>query len=227
MSLNGILLITFHVFPLFSHFSCFSRRMLSRIPIARIATFSPIAGLRLFSSRAENPIVFMDFTVGEKDVGRIVFELRADTVPKTAENFRCLCTGEKGKTNLGTTLHYKGSTMHRIIPQFMCQGGDFTHGNGRGGMSIYGTKFADENFTLRHTTSGLLSMANSGPNTNGSQFFITTIPCPWLDNKHVVFGEVIKGMNILKLLESIGTESGAPKKKVVITDCGQLDKRPE
>ena len=147
-------------------------------------------------------------------------QLRADVVPKTAENFRCLCTGEKGVGKSGKKLHYKGCTLHRIIPDFMCQvlkldciyvqGGDFTHGNGRGGESIYGDRFADENFTLKHTGPGMLSMANCGPNTNGSQFFITTVPCPWLDGHHVVFGEVKKGMNVLKTLEAYGTESGSP-----------------
>ena len=147
-------------------------------------------------------------------------QLRADVVPKTAENFRCLCTGEKGVGKSGKKLHYKGCTLHRIIPDFMCQvlkiysiyvqGGDFTHGNGRGGESIYGERFADENFNLKHTGPGMLSMANCGPNTNGSQFFITTVPCPWLDGHHVVFGEVKKGMNVWKTLEAYGTESGSP-----------------
>jgi peptidylprolyl isomerase len=129
---------------------------------------------------ASNPQVFFDIAIGGQASGRIEFELFADVTPKTAENFRALCTGEKGAGQSGKPLHYKGSAFHRVIPQFMLQGGDFTRGNGTGGESIYGAKFADENFKLRHTTPGLLSMANAGPATNGSQFFITTIPCSWL-----------------------------------------------
>ena len=164
---------------------------------------------------SKNPTVFFDVTADGEKVGRIVFELRADVTPKTAENFRALCTGEPG-------FGYKGSPFHRIIPQFMCQGGDFTDGNGTGGKSIYGNKFPDENFTLKHTEAGLLSMANAGPNTNGSQFFITTIPCPWLDGNHTVFGKVIEGMDVVKKLETLGSRSGATSKKVIVADCGEL-----
>lgn len=163
------------------------------------------------------PKCFFDVTAGGSPLGRIIFELYSDVVPITAENFRCLCTGEKGNG-----LHYKGCGFHRIIPEFMLQGGDFTAHNGTGGKSIYGSKFKDENFVKKHDKVGLLSMANAGPNTNGSQFFITTVLCPWLDGKHVVFGEVVEGMDIVKKIEALGSQSGKPKKAVVIADCGQL-----
>jgi peptidylprolyl isomerase len=166
------------------------------------------------------PKVFFDISIGGTSVGRITFELYNDITPKCAENFRALCTGEKSTSS--KTLHYKGSAFHRIIPEFMIQGGDFTRGNGTGGESIYGAKFADENFTVKHSKVGLLSMANAGPNTNGSQFFITTVKCPWLDGKHTVFGEVVDGYDLVQKIELQGTQSGAPKKKVVIEDCGQL-----
>jgi peptidylprolyl isomerase len=169
-----------------------------------------------------NPVVFFDITAGGQAVGRIEMTLRADVVPKTAENFRCLCTGEKGSGRSGKPLHFKGSSFHRVIPNFMCQGGDFTRGNGTGGESIYGEKFADENFTLRHTGPGVLSMANAGPNTNGSQFFLCTVETPWLDGKHCVFGSVTKGMEVVKQVESFGSQSGQTKTPVVVADCGQL-----
>ncbi|CAM4547520.1 peptidyl-prolyl cis-trans isomerase D isoform X1 [Lepidochelys kempii] len=174
-------------------------------------------------SPVANPRVFFDVDAGGERVGRIVLELFADVVPKTAENFRALCTGEKGiGPTTGKPLHYKGCPFHRIIKKFMIQGGDFSNQNGTGGESIYGEKFEDENFHYKHDRAGLLSMANAGPNTNGSQFFITTVPTPHLDGKHVVFGQVIKGMGVAKILENVDVNGEKPAKLCIIAECGEL-----
>ncbi|GAB4841652.1 hypothetical protein Ancab_022366 [Ancistrocladus abbreviatus] len=174
-------------------------------------------------AKKKNPHVFLDISVDRDPIERIVIELFADLVPKTAENFRALCTGEKGLgVTTGKPLHYKGSIFHRIIKGFMAQGGDFSKGNGTGGESIYGGKFADENFKMDHDRPGLLSMANSGPNTNGSQFFITFKRQPHLDGKHVVFGRVFQGMDVLKKIEQVGTPQGQPSQVVKIVDCGEV-----
>ncbi|KAB8225441.1 cyclophilin-like domain-containing protein [Aspergillus novoparasiticus] len=161
------------------------------------------------------PIVFFEVAVNGAHKGRIVFELFSDVTPQTAENFRALCTGERG-------FGYRGSSFHRVIPEFMLQGGDFTRGDGTGGRSIYGETFPDENFQVKHSTPGLLSMANAGPGTNGSQFFITTVPTPWLDGAHVVFGRVVQGFELVKLIESYGTQGGTPRAQVQIIQSGQL-----
>lgn len=167
-----------------------------------------------------NPIVFFDIAIAGRPSGRIEITLRPDICPRTAENFRALCTGEKSSPQ--KNLWFKGSVFHRIIPNFMIQGGDFTRGNGTGGESIYGSKFSDENFTLKHSGPGILSMANSGPNSNGSQFFITTAETPWLDGKHVVFGSVTNGYEVVKMMEEFGSMTGKTKQVVTITNSGQI-----
>lgn len=173
-----------------------------------------------------NPKVFLEIGIDGKSAGRIVIELYADTVPKTAENFRALCTGEKGRGRSGKPLHFKNSVFHRVIPNFMLQGGDFTRGNGTGGESIYGTTFRDESFSGKagkHTGLGCVSMANSGPNTNGSQFFICTAATPWLDGKHVVFGRVVEGLDVVKRIERLGSSSGKTRGRIVIANCGEVE----
>merc|ERR1719277_755548 len=167
--------------------------------------------------------VFFDVKVGDAEPKRVTIGLFGNVVPKTVSNFLHLCTGDKGTGSSGKALHYKGSKFHRIIPNFMIQGGDFTKGDGTGGESIYGNKFADENFKLKHTEPGVLSMANAGPNTNGSQFFITTVKTAWLDGRHVVFGKVVDGMETVTAVEAVGTSSGTPSKVVIIHDSGVLE----
>jgi peptidylprolyl isomerase len=166
------------------------------------------------------PVVYLDIAIAKRPVGRIEIALRSDIVPRTCENFRCLCTGEKSTSH--EKLWFKESIFHRVINQFMMQAGDFLRGDGTGSLSIYGSKFPDEKFTLKHTGPGLLSMANSGPNSNGSQFFITTSETPWLDGKHVVFGSVINGMEVVRQIDAVGSSSGRPMREVMIVDCGQL-----
>ena len=183
----------------------------------------------LFSMAFAEPLdtvsekVYFDITIDNEPAGRIVFGLFGNTVPKTVKNFATLCDGSAGVGNAGKPLHFQGSNFHRIIPGFMAQGGDFTNGNGTGGESIYGNKFADENFTLKHTKPYLLSMANAGPNTNGSQFFITFKETPWLDGRHTVFGEVLEGQDVVNALEKIGSGSGSTSKTATIAASGKLE----
>ncbi|ESZ90424.1 peptidyl-prolyl cis-trans isomerase [Sclerotinia borealis F-4128] len=192
----------------------------SSFPFIESSSSSPATSSNTEASTKSQDIssknCFFDITVDSAPAGRITFKLHDEITPRTARNFRELCTGQHG-------FGYAGTPFHRIIPQFMLQGGDFTRGNGTGGKSIYGTKFQDENFVLKHTKPGQLSMANSGKNTNGSQFFITTIATPWLDGKHVVFGEVIEGMELVKKIEGLGTRSGTPRARVAIATSGVIE----
>ncbi|PKA55478.1 Peptidyl-prolyl cis-trans isomerase CYP40 [Apostasia shenzhenica] len=181
-------------------------------------------GSAVSAEAARNPRCFFDVSIDGEMEGRIVMELFADAVPKTAENFRALCTGEKGVgPNTGVPLHFKGSWFHRVIKGFMVQGGDISNGDGTGGESIYGLKFEDENFEVKHHKKGMLSMANSGPNTNGSQFFITTTRTPHLDGKHVVFGKVLKGMGVVRSVEHTPVgDNDCPSVDAIIAECGEL-----
>lgn len=180
-----------------------------------------VKAMAVANSSPVNPVVFFDVSIGGQEVGRMKIELFADVVPKTAENFRQFCTGEFRKD--GVPIGYKGSTFHRVIKDFMIQGGDFVNGDGTGVASIYRGPFADENFKLRHSAPGLLSMANSGPSTNGCQFFITCSKCDWLDGKHVVFGKIIDGLLVMRKIENVPTgPNNKPKLPVVISQCGEM-----
>jgi len=186
------------------------------------ALIALVFALLVAIAAAARPVVFFDVEADGEKLGRITMELYNDIVPKTAENFRALCTGELGVGAAGKPLNYKNSVFHRVIDGFMAQGGDITHGNGMGGESIYGPTFADENFTVQHTKRGLLSMANRGPNTGSSQFFILFAQTPWLNGKHVVFGGVTQGMDVLDKIEALGSRSGATKKSIKIVDSGEI-----
>ena len=182
----------------------------------------------IINPSANNPKVFFDLLQGDEELGRVVMQLYEDVTPRTAENFRALCTGEKGMGKSGKPLHFKGSTFHRVIKDFMIQGGDFTAGNGTGGESIYGEKFADENFELKHTEAFQLSMANAGPGTNGSQFFITSRATPHLDGKHVVFGKVVEGGDIIRVIEDVPKgASDKPVVDIIIAGCGMVENEEE
>lgn len=189
----------------------------------KVSMYDDKSSLVTPNANNDNPHVFFDVSHGETPLGRVIMQLYRDITPKTAENFRCLCTGEKGTGKSGKPLHYKGSSFHRVIKDFMIQGGDFTLGNGMGGESIYGEKFDDENFKLKHTQGGLLSMANAGKGTNGSQFFVTSRETPHLDDKHVVFGRVVEGMDVVRSIEEVEKgDNDKPVLDVTIQECGEM-----
>lgn len=191
--------------------------------LGKVDIYNDKKGLLVPNSNGDNPHVYFQIKLGDNDLGRVVMQLYKDITPKTAENFRCLCTGEKGEGKAGKPLHFKGCSFHRVIKDFMIQGGDFTNGDGTGGESIYGEKFADENFIIKHTKAGQLSMANAGPGTNGSQFFITCKDTPHLDGKHVVFGHVVEGMDVVRKIENTKCdENDRPEVEVIISDCGEM-----
>jgi peptidylprolyl isomerase len=190
----------------------------------KVSMYDDKKGILVPNANGDNPHVFFDIKQGDEDLGKVVMQLYKDITPKTADNFRALCTGEKGEGKNGKPLHYKNSSFHRVIKDFMIQGGDFTAGNGTGGESIYGEKFPDENFIIKHTKAGQLSMANAGPGTNGSQFFVTSRDTSHLDDKHVVFGHVVEGMDVIRKIEA--TSCGAndkPAVDILIADCGEID----
>eukprot|EP00126_Sphaerothecum_destruens_P014943 Sdes_comp8841_c0_seq1m229 len=192
--------------------------------MANLSSTSNLLSQRYKLMNADNPVVFFDISIAGQSSGRVIMELFSHIVPKTAENFRQFCTGEFKDKNTGTPLGYKASTFHRIIKDFMIQGGDFVNADGTGKISIYGESFADENFRVKHSEAGLLSMANSGPATNGCQFFITCQKAEFLDGKHVVFGRVVDGMLVVRKVENIptGGAGNKPTMSVVITECGQM-----